>query len=425
MTSVPGPTPCLRHRFLRFAVGLILLSTAASAAPAASPDYRIQLDTIHSGYDGVHCWVHPRAGIIPTPGGTPIVVLTMMKLWLKGSDVFSPLSDMRTDDLGRTWSEPHEHTHALGERRAADGTPIMPSDFWPAWHSKSGKLLGIGHTVYYDEKDGVRKVRKFRPRETSYSVYDPVQRTWSPWLALVMPDEPRFKNAGAGSVKRVDLPNGDILLPIYHNEIGQTSSRVVVLRCKFDGTTLSVKEVGSEVAVPPGDEVVRGVGEPSLARIGSRFYLSLRQDLTGYVTSSNDGLHFDTPRPWTWDDGTNLGNYNTQTHWVTHNDKLYLVYTRKGANNDHVFRHRAPLFMAEVDQKRLVVIRATERILVPERGARLGNFGVTDISANETWVTVAEWMQTWGPNFIMPVDNKYGSNNSVYVAHIFWNATAK
>ena len=111
--------------------------------------------------------------------------------------------------------------------------------------------------------------------------------------------------------------------------------------------------------------------------------------------------------------------------WVTHNDKLYLVYTRKGANNDHVFRHRAPLFMAEVDQKRLVVIRATERILVPERGARLGNFGVTDISANETWVTVAEWMQTWGPNFIMPVDNKYGSNNSVYVAHIFWNATAK
>ena len=34
----------------------------------------------------------------------------------------------------------------------------------------------------------------------------------------------------------------------------------------------------------------------------------------------------------------------------------------------------------------------TERILVPEHGARLGNFGVTEVSPQETWVTVAEYM---------------------------------
>ena len=62
--------------------------------------------------------------------------------------------------------------------------------------------------------------------------------------------------------------------------------------------------------------------------------------------------------------------------------------------------------MAQVDPKRLRVVRKTEQILVPERGARLGNFGVTDVSPDETWVTVAEWMQTWGPNYILPVDNK-------------------
>jgi hypothetical protein len=75
-------------------------------------------------------------------------------------------------------------------------------------------------------------------------------------------------------------------------------------------------------------------------------------------------------------------------------------------------------FMAQVDPKRLRVIRKTEQILVPERGARLGNFGVTDVSRDETWVTVSEWMQTWGPDYILPVNNKHGSDGSVWVARI-------
>jgi hypothetical protein len=60
------------------------------------------------------------------------------------------------------------------------------------------------------------------------------------------------------------------------------------------------------------------------------------------------------------------------------------------------------------------VIRETEQILVPERGARLGNFGITDVSEHETWVTVAEWMQPRG------VEN-YGSDGSVFVAKIHWS----
>src|SRR5690606_33589465 len=95
-------------------------------------------------------------------------------------------------------------------------------------------------------------------------------------------------------------------------------------------------------------------------------------------------------------------------------DALPTFYTRRGANNDHVFRHRAPLFMAQVDPQRLCVLRDTEQILVPERGARLGNFGVTDFNEHETWVTVSEWMQPKGVE-------KYGSDGSVYVARIKWN----
>jgi hypothetical protein len=69
---------------------------------------------------------------------------------------------------------------------------------------------------------------------------------------------------------------------------------------------------------------------------------------------------------------------------------------------------------------RLVVLRATERILVPEHGARLGNFGVTQISEHETWVTVAEWMQTHSPNIIIPPDNAFGADNTVWAARILW-----
>jgi hypothetical protein len=88
-----------------------------------------------------------------------------------------------------------------------------------------------------------------------------------------------------------------------------------------------------------------------------------------------------------------------------------------------VFRHRAPLFIARVDCESLRVIRATEQVVVPERGARLGNFGVTRVSDDESWVVVTEWMQTWGPNYVMPVDNKYGADNSIHIARIKWSDT--
>jgi hypothetical protein len=70
--------------------------------------------------------------------------------------------------------------------------------------------------------------------------------------------------------------------------------------------------------------------------------------------------------------------------------------------------------MARVDPDRLHVIRVTEQNLLPERGARLANFGVTEISPDETWVTMAEWMQPKGVK-------KYGSDGSVFVARIQWN----
>ena len=64
---------------------------------------------------------------------------------------------------------------------------------------------------------------------------------------------------------------------------------------------------------------------------------------------------------------------------------LYLIYSRRGANNDHVFRNRAPLFIARVDPERPCVLRATEQILMPETGLDLAaGFAPADVGPGET-----------------------------------------
>jgi lysophospholipase L1-like esterase len=406
----PKGSAQLAHRIVQVVLPWVQKFADKHHAWLPNIPYTLQLDTVTRGYDGEMCWVHPRAGVIPGP--TPSVVLTMQKLLLTGSDVFYALNDVRTDDL-KTWSSTREHGEALGRRDEGNGIIVAACDFWPKWHAKSGKLLGIGHTVRYKNN----AVMHVRTRETCYAVYDADKRTWTRWTTLKMPDDPKFGNAGAGSVQRFDLENGDILLPIYYGAPEDADKKVTVLRCSFDGRDLKYLAHGTELAIKGG----RGFGEPSLIRSANRFYLTLRNNDAGYVCTSEDGLNYSEPRKWTFTDGEDLGNYNTQQHWVRHGDDLYLVYNRKGANNDHMFRHRAPLFMAQVNKDKLQVMRETERILVPDRGARVCNFGVTEVSDRETWVTVAEWMQNLGPQVIVPRDNPYGSDNSVYAARIRWS----
>ena len=80
-------------------------------------------------------------------------------------------------------------------------------------------------------------------------------------------------------------------------------------------------------------------------------------------------------------------------------------------------RHRAPLFIAQVDPERLEVIRATERVLVPERGAELGNFGAAAITDRESWVTVAEGVWEDGAR-------RRGAKGAVFAARILWEGPA-
>lgn len=403
-----------------------LAASAAESTPAATPGvrpagFRLQLDVIAEGYDRKSDWFQPRVGVIPP--STAVVTMTKAQLW--GSDIFTALQEMRSDDFGRTWSKPKIHT-TLGRRKLPDGVETCPCDLTPAWHAKTGKLLMTGHTANYraGERGGL-VFDAIHTRDTSYSVYDSATQTWAEWKTLEIPDRDQFFWAMAGCTQRVDLPNGEILLPLYCTDRKTAEGNfwkrcmfATIVRCAFDGSTLRWLEHGDKLSL----STPRGFCEPSLTTWGGRYFLTLRNDVKGYVAAGRDGLHFDKPVPWTFDDGQELGSYNTQQHWVTHSDGLFLVYTRRGANNDEVIRHRAPLFMAQVDPDRLCVLRSTERALVPNRGAQLGNFGTANASQDESWVITSEHMQGDAKK---PMDlertEKRGANARVYLARIRWD----
>jgi hypothetical protein len=179
---------------------------------------------------------------------------------------------------------------------------------------------------------------------------------------------------------------------------------VLVARCTFNGEALDVHELGNTLTIKQG----RGLGEPSIVKFGDKWFLTLRSDKSAWVASSTDGIHFSEPKEWMFTSGEKLGSYNTQQHWAMVGNTLYLVYTRPAENNDHVFRHRAPLFIAGIDTDKLKVIKETEQICVPEDGVALGNFGVTQISKNEVWVTTTEYLRHEPP----------GKKNRVWVAKV-------
>jgi hypothetical protein len=69
--------------------------------------------------------------------------------------------------------------------------------------------------------------------------------------------------------------------------------------------------------------------------------------------------------------------------------------------------------MAQVDPEQLCVLRATERVLIAERGAELGNFGAAAINARESWVTVSEGV--WSD-----AARQRGAKGATFVARILW-----
>ena len=376
----------------------------------------ISWNALKTDFKGETCFTHARGVVLENGFG----LFTAQPLRLSGCDVFYGMYISTTADGGETWS-PLKQSKNLVRRDIGGGVQIAMCDATPTYHRATGKLLLLGHyAAYINDK----LMPSPRPRHTVYSVYDVETGDFSPFKLLEMPTdaEETYFACGNGSGQSLELPNGELLIPVYYSskqaarDPWHSCSSVSVLRCAFDGESLRLLEIGNSLTV----SVPRGLGEPSVVYHKGEYLLALRNDLSGYVAKGTDGLNYGEPTELVFDNGENVGNYCTQQHWITLGDKLYMVYTRRGLGNDHVFRHRAPLLMAEFDADRTCVIRDTERVVVPERGARLGNFGCHSMPDGESaFVFAAEWMQTCSPdqsNWRRCAE--YGSDNSIFISRI-------
>ena len=373
------------------------------------PGSSIEVSKIYNKVTDDYCWVHTRGGIIP---GNPAIAVATTQQWAMGqSDIFSNIYHFRSDDMGKTWKGP-KFNGTLGRRDLGNGLEMAICDQYPAYHKASGKLLSTGHTVTYDggmhPASALDKTLRIHP---AYTIYDPGGDRWSDWKIIDAPDDGKFYRWSSGCSQRYDLDDGTFLLPVAFSPEGFPYTRITVARCSFDGKGIDVLETGNELAV----DSCRGLAEASVTKYGGRFYMTIRHDEKGYVSVSDDGLHYSTPESWKWDSGFEVGTYNTQSHWITHGDGLFLAYTRNAGNNSHVFRHRAPLFMAGVDVENLCLLRHTEKIVIPERGARLGNFSTVNVNNDETWVFNTEVLSP--PDCV-----KYGCDGSIYLARIRWDS---
>ena len=374
---------------------------------------KVSVERIATGFEESwnHCYVHARAGIAPDGR----MLMTTQKLLLSGSDVFSGLEMSQRPSPTGAWS-PITVCPELSRRPAPNGMEMVFCDATPTFHKATGRFLLTGHAAIYDHNAVFRGLKHRAPL---WSVFDETAGKWMPYRELAMPEG--FDDCGSGCAQILELPDGTLLIPgstkaIDGKPATQSSySGCFVMHCSFDGNELKLLDLGNIQSIETG----RGLGEPSIACSAGRYFLCLRNDDTSFIATSLDGLHFSKPQEWLFDDGTPLGSYNTQQHWLVGKEKLYLVYTRRAEFNNHIFRHRAPLFIAEIDTENLRVIRETEQVTVPMRGARLGNFGCFQNSPDDGYIMAAEWMQTTPPN---PHDYRrcirYGSDNSIFIAHV-------
>ena len=367
-----------------------------------STRYDFTRQRLFPGFDGKFCKIQPS---IATDGhGTAL--LGFQKLLLTGSDVFYGQFLSKSADGGRTWSEPVAQT-ALADTWEGD---IRVARYATIRHAaRAGKWFALGmEQLYKDDKLPFQECVDGRPygRPIQVSV-DIGKGCFTGYRPLPFPLDYELALPFG---QALEWDNGDILVPFYYCPPGAGHrSRCVTVRYAFRGDSLEGVEAGTPVA---RDDLDRGIGEPSLARLGDKVYMTLRSDEMGQWCESDDGgLTFSAPRPWMWTDGTPIGNRNTQQHWICCGESLFLAYTRETPTNGHVFRNRAPIFMAEFDAERGGLVRETEFPLVPELGARLGNYCVADADG-ESWLVTAEWMQPQGCE-------RYGSDNSLWLVKVW------
>lgn len=355
-------------------------------AHASAPTYQIEERVAYQNDNQENFWwTHMRCVSMPN-GAMPRILCTLLKDIKESptnlSDVFYEISSITSDDLGETWTAPSVIPQ-FQWKTLPDGYQGMLIDTVPMYHEKTGKVILFGMAQSYTPTHSKKHTYP------AYAVYDPATATWSSdWYVFAWPNG--VGHSGSAYPHMLEDGSGDILWPI--NSVDGKGS-VQVVKASFDGTSLSYISQGN--AVPnPGNNGNRSGIETSLAKFGSEYFMTIRDDTQNRLAKSSDGIDWQPAVVLTWDDGTAItGSMNTQMHWIVQPDALYVVYTREDASNQSIYRYRAPLWMAQVDPVTLRLIKSTERIAmgITDNRAQLGNFGTYNVLPGLSIVSSNEW----------------------------------
>ena len=357
---------------------------------------KITLNEHKGSYDGSTCYVHSRAAAL----GEDSLLITTQRLNVSGCDDFSGPEVIFATQGGKVISPPMPDL-AFGRKALCEGVEFVECDATPMRLRKSNRILLIGHYAFY--RDGGNAAASGYQNRGFYTFFDEENGVFLPTRAFEVDVPADVIHCAPGSVQFYEKEDGELLIPFTLKRQGGLYE-VCLFHFRLCGDHLTECGKSNRLSYP----IARGAYEPSVIFARGKYILTVRNDTVGLYSTSTDGYLFGELMPWCFDDGSLLENYNTQQHFLSLGTRVYLVYTRRGADNDHVFRHRAPLFLSEIDTERMCLIRSTERIAVPERGARLGHFGVTNVSDDLAYLTVSEWMQPIGCE-------KHGSDNTLFI----------
>ena len=174
---------------------------------------------------------------------------------ISGLDYYGPVQWRESEDYGKSWSEPRP-VPGFGRRQLADGIEEAVSDVVPLYHAKTKRMIALGEIIYY--RDG--KYFPEQPQQDPVYLTRDAKGVWSERKKLEWNDPRGATIYSTGSSQYLILKNGDLLIPISFRPKERQDYGVTTLLCSFDGDTIRIKQVGSEL----NNSVKRGLLEPQL-----------------------------------------------------------------------------------------------------------------------------------------------------------------
>ncbi len=254
-----------------------------------NPPREMTVETIYKSKESL--FLPARSAIIPHGPDTGFLITQSIHGY--GIHSYGDLYQMRKESRKGQWSRPYkigelEKLFILNDLIRSFG------DVTPDWHQNTQTILCTGKSFFSEAQNTKLPENKNKRadiehmQEIAYAAYYPYKSSWSQLKKIELPEKldngDDFVEANAGCTQRVDLPIGDILLPIRYKRNGYYVSTVI--KCSYDGKILNYKKHGSVLAIQEG----RGLFEPSLCKYGGSFYLTMRANNSTYVAKSSDGL---------------------------------------------------------------------------------------------------------------------------------------